>query len=268
MRCFILLTAVFFSACGGGGGTGALENTKELCRDGLDNDNDGFEDCSDQDCWQFVVCLDAATDEGEKEAASDVWYADADGADFSKEYEEVFLFEEDVFIGGCDPCGYGTLTGVVCAPNGKDAVPDALVWIDALDCEGKPVHLETKSLYTGVYKLDGVPCGAQTINISKGSFSHKFNFYVNKELVNDTSSASGDRCLEKDAAKILVLWGQWDTFEGILDELGFAYDYYNFKYEFYEDVPWEEIEAVNLLRDPEGLKKYDIVFMNCASWPD
>ncbi len=35
---------------GGGGGSSGVENTDELCSDGIDNDNDGYIDCYDQDC--------------------------------------------------------------------------------------------------------------------------------------------------------------------------------------------------------------------------
>ena len=33
------------------------ENTAELCKDGKDNDGDGYADCKDQDCWVFVFCV-------------------------------------------------------------------------------------------------------------------------------------------------------------------------------------------------------------------
>ena len=35
---------------GGGGGSSGVENTDALCSDGIDNDNDGYIDCFDQDC--------------------------------------------------------------------------------------------------------------------------------------------------------------------------------------------------------------------------
>ena len=36
------------------------ENTDDLCHDSIDNDDDGFIDCSDQDCRSF--CEDAGSD--------------------------------------------------------------------------------------------------------------------------------------------------------------------------------------------------------------
>jgi hypothetical protein len=36
------------------------ENTLEACRDGLDNDLDGFVDCADQDCWIYAMCIPPA----------------------------------------------------------------------------------------------------------------------------------------------------------------------------------------------------------------
>lgn len=35
----------------------SLENTLDSCRDGLDNDQDKYIDCEDQDCWIFAICV-------------------------------------------------------------------------------------------------------------------------------------------------------------------------------------------------------------------
>lgn len=37
------------------------ENTLPTCQDQQDNDGDGLVDCEDQDCWIFVMCVDAGT---------------------------------------------------------------------------------------------------------------------------------------------------------------------------------------------------------------
>lgn len=47
------------AAPGDGGGPDqgpAVEDTKQLCQDGKDNDGDKFIDCKDQDCWAFAFC--------------------------------------------------------------------------------------------------------------------------------------------------------------------------------------------------------------------
>ncbi|MBQ9818183.1 MAG: hypothetical protein IJM59_12075 [Proteobacteria bacterium] len=61
-----LCIALFANACGGDGKdndddtpANPLENTAILCSDSLDNDNNGFKDCEDQNCKSFVFCSQA-----------------------------------------------------------------------------------------------------------------------------------------------------------------------------------------------------------------
>jgi hypothetical protein len=43
------------------------ENTEQKCKDGQDNDEDGFTDCDDQDCIYFVFCTQKNKEEAEPE---------------------------------------------------------------------------------------------------------------------------------------------------------------------------------------------------------
>jgi len=63
--CWVLSCTLL--SCSGGSGISAergnqdsrkilAEDTAALCRDGQDNDDDGFADCADQDCWALTFC--------------------------------------------------------------------------------------------------------------------------------------------------------------------------------------------------------------------
>ena len=58
----VACVAAFVTACGGSDkkddneNNPAVENTAALCSDNLDNDNNGFKDCEDQNCQAFVFC--------------------------------------------------------------------------------------------------------------------------------------------------------------------------------------------------------------------
>lgn len=66
----LLCAAGMLCACGGGDddsdkpGNGGVENTSDLCSDNLDNDGNGFKDCSDPGCRDFAFCQQ--TEEGKE----------------------------------------------------------------------------------------------------------------------------------------------------------------------------------------------------------
>lgn len=49
---------IVFSGCGDGREEGGKEDTEELCRDAVDNDNDGRVDCADQDCMPYCAMVE------------------------------------------------------------------------------------------------------------------------------------------------------------------------------------------------------------------
>lgn len=172
-------------------------------------------------------------------------------------------------VGGCDPCGVGSVKGLVCAPNQKTAIPDALVWIDTVDCNGNPIHIEVKSSATGEFILQNVPCGMQTIKQKKGSFSHQFSVFIEQNMENNLEGKI-DRCFEGNAAKIAVITGDWDKIEYILYKLGFKYDLYELYSQKWEwGGEWGGSEAYWFLKDLSKMKKYDVIFINCGQpWVD
>jgi hypothetical protein len=74
-----LLVIVFaaLSACGKGDDTAGAENTLDTCTDNIDNDNDDWVDCDDQDCSVFAVCV-SSPDTGGSDTGSDAADAETD----------------------------------------------------------------------------------------------------------------------------------------------------------------------------------------------
>jgi len=172
--------------------------------------------------------------------------------------------QDDVLAGGCDPCGMGTIAGKTCAPNVKTAIPFVKVWMDTIDCNGNPVHIQTYSDATGSYSMQ-VPCGTQTINILKGSFHGSFTRWIDKGMT--TTMTTADGCFSGTAAKIAVITGDWDQIENTLKLL---YLHYTLISGTGGESGQESQTAIDFLSDSSKLNAYDVVFMDCtwAGWPD
>jgi hypothetical protein len=165
----------------------------------------------------------------------------------------------------CEPCGYGSLTGKVCAPNEQVFVPHALVTVNVIDCDGVPKQFQTYSDADGAYHLADLPCGVHTVVVTAGSFSTTYTAEVKVGDETDLTGIGVKLCFKAQTVTIAVLWGQWDDQQDLLADLGFETTYYNFEEEYFDDVPFDQIEAVKLLRDPELLAEYDMIFFNCGS---
>ncbi len=182
-------------------------------------------------------------------------------------------YDPDAPVGGCDPCGYGTVSGMTCAPNTKTAMPFVKVWVDTTDCNGMPIHVETHSDYAGNYTLEGVPCGTQTIYMQKGSFAHLFVRWIDKGMT--TVATSHDACFPGTAARVAVVTGKWDAIENTLVNLWFHFNMFD---GLMEGADSGMPEGARLLggqeaKDKFGAKKkllddFDILFINCGDSPD
>ncbi|HOU54916.1 MAG TPA: hypothetical protein PLQ97_13390 [Myxococcota bacterium] len=165
-------------------------------------------------------------------------------------------------VGGCDPCGMGTIAGVTCAPNLRNAVPYVKVWVDTTDCNGMPHHYQTYSDAQGNFSLE-VPCGTQTVWMEKNSYRNSFTRWVDKGLT--TTIRPADGCFPSTAAKIAIVTGDWDDiglivgthlrlkhtdFDGITGGQGFT-------------TAGAE-EAVRFLTDLGRMSEFDIIFLNCS----
>lgn len=165
----------------------------------------------------------------------------------------------------CEPCGYGTVKGVICAPNEQVFIAAGHVSVQALDCDGSAITRETTSAADGSWTLEQVPCGLQTVVIKAGSFEKTFPVQVAVGKTSDHSGVGKKQCFKANATPIAVFWGQWDHQHQLLDALGLEYNYFNFEYDYFNDVDPDTIEALQVLRSPEKLAAYKILFFNCGS---
>ena len=165
----------------------------------------------------------------------------------------------------CAPCGYGSLKGLICAPSDQIYVNGATVTLTVTDCDGSVKQVTTTTDKDGNYSFDKLPCGKHTAYVTKGAF--KAQYWVNIKIDQETNlTGIGQKlCFAATAAKIAVFWGQWDKQHKLLDELGFKYTYYNFEYEYFNNIDPKTIEAVQVLRDYDKLKQFQVLFFNCGS---
>ena len=279
---FLLLLGVFslVLGCGGGktdsdatgGGGRDVKPIGDLTYDTGDETSDRPGDATDQkDPWADWN-VDVPKDQGQtpdpsqddKPSQDDdpgpVWDP---GEAWTPEQKE----PDDDAVGGCDPCGYGSIAGMTCAPNATAAIPYVKVWVDTVDCEGNPVVISTYSDAGGNYRLDNVPCGTQTILMKKGSFEHAFIRWVDKGMT--TIATSGDACMPKTALRIAIVTGDWDQIQAILVQL-------RFHFKLFDGQSEGENEGVKLLTGKEArtqtsgggtfklLDDFDVVFINCS----
>lgn len=249
----VLLVSVVLFACGDDAGTGSREDSAALCDNGQDDDGDGFTDCGDQDCWALATCGDVS-DTGD--TMSDTGDTNTTETSFDTTQPETLA---------CDPCAAkGSIKGRVCAPNENIFVNDATVWVEGIGCNGESFRVETTSSADGTYYLLDVPCGAHTLNIQKGSFAATFPVEVRQGELLDVTGAATKLCFGASSVKIAVLGGTWDDIGGLLDQLGFRYDFFNDNGDAGADGA-----ILDLLGDRARLFGYDIVFAECggtAGW--
>ncbi len=272
-------------ACGGN--SGKSESTLGQCTDGVDNDGNGLPDCDDPQCQVFVACVDhrgsgdallpdGASGDKDQTSGSDTANpsdgtvaSDSDGTSSlgdGSATDAATPSDHTVNPGGCDPCGYGSIKGQVCAPNQQVFVSGAQITIETTNCNGEPLVLTAISKFDGTYFFENVPCGDQTIHIQKGSFVHDITIPVKVGQLMDISGTDIKMCFGAKVVNIAVFWGQWDAMNDIVNRLGFDYDWYYFKDDLYAEEPdWPNVEAVKLLLDPEWLAQYNILIFNCGS---
>ena len=162
-------------------------------------------------------------------------------------------------------CEVGQIKGVVCSPNEQVFVNGATVAVDTVDCQGTPVHAEAKSDAQGLYLLEGVPCGNQTVTVDKGSYHHDYSVVVPPGGVMDFRGVGKKQCFQATSVKLAVITGDWDRIEGILDGLGFSYDLYElYSSGDWYDGDWWGSAAHDLLTDPQKLSQYSALFIDCG----
>lgn len=91
-------------------------------------------------------------------------------------------------------CGYGVILGIVCSPSEQVFVNGAKVWVDTLDCEGNPAHVEALSDADGRYTLTGVPSGSQKVHVSSAGYDNEYTVIVEPGGTTDISSVGYKAC--------------------------------------------------------------------------
>jgi len=165
----------------------------------------------------------------------------------------------------CEPCGYGSVRGRVCSPSQHVGIPNAIVTITAIDCDGVAKTYTTRTAPDGDYDFGQIPCGTHQVHVDAGAFGRAYDVEVVTGQLTDLSGAAQKVCLAGEATPIAVFWGQWDEQEDLLGDLGFVFTFFDYEQEYFDGTPSQDIEAVKVLRDPARLSAYRILFFDCGS---
>ncbi len=180
-----------------------------------------------------------------------------------------------------------TITGTVLAPNGKDPVPGASVFIPAsvpelfppdVKCEvcgtlGNSANLWfTTSKPDGTFTLDGVCPGQRFVVFQNGRFRRVIQIEVPPKqalAVPANLSRLPNKNAEQHPAdaipKIAVATGDYDKMECVLRKMGLA----DGSYDLYEGAAvlggiGSYPEFKSLVGDLNKMKQYNIIFINCT----
>lgn len=158
-------------------------------------------------------------------------------------------------------CRTGRLAALLCSPNGS-ALVDARVEVQTRACDGRAIIVETRTDARGGFRIDDLREGPATVRIQSGRFTAQYDVeIIGGGQIGLSPTGSSKVCLEPDAARLAVIRGDYDHIEGVLDDLGFAYD-------LYCGDSGDHRPARRLLADRARLSSYEVLFVNCASGID
>ena len=147
----------------------------------------------------------------------------------------------------------GDVSGQICDPSGDGWVVGAQVYV-AVDEDGdgqEDWRAEDLTDSEGRFLLSGLPTGAHTIRVEKGSFSTTIDIALSTEGL----QLATEECLDPNSVSVAVVSGEYDAIEELIDAMALDYDLYN---------GLQGQEFLSLLTDPDRLMDYDIVFLNCG----
>ena len=176
-------------------------------------------------------------------------------------YREIFVEVEaggEVPIDTPDTCEVvptetGIVDGRVCAPDGETWLAGATVWVELADGS----RVETTTDGEGRFHLEGVPAGAQTLHVQKGSFSSERPVQV---TTNQTTTVAEEECALDATLRIAVVTGTNDNVGSVLSSIGIPASSVT-TYRGVLRTAW----GGELLEDYAVLSQYDIVFINCGA---
>jgi hypothetical protein len=154
--------------------------------------------------------------------------------------------------------GTGGLSGKACAPDQTTSIANALVAIDATDCQGNPVHLETHAGSDGTWTVQGIPAGNVQVTITVGSFVQHQTAQV---VAGTTVALSADKTCFTNAVKMAVVTGTGDHIETLLTSLGFTPDLFEAHYSSTNPTP----AALGFLGNLSQMQQYQIIFIDCGA---
>ena len=159
-------------------------------------------------------------------------------------------------------CRTGSVSGLACAPTGDLPIAHAVISAATRDCGGQARIVETESDARGNFRLTGLAPGVTEVTLTAGNFVGRFAVEVlGGADVFLSGGLSNKVCLRADAARLAVLTGNFDRMQDRLDDLGFSYD-------LYCGGSSGHREARRMLADWDRLRRYQILFVNCASGID
>lgn len=95
------------------------------------------------------------------------------------------------------PCGFGSLTGRLCVPQGTAWIGGGKVWVKTVDCDGKAVQVEGWSDADGVFWLAGVPEGTQWLHVDYEGTGYQVQVKVVKGATTDVGIVGAESCNPK-----------------------------------------------------------------------
>jgi hypothetical protein len=159
---------------------------------------------------------------------------------------------EPLDAGQCDPPG--SISGRVCSPAQHDFIGGATVTVNATDCHGQSVNQSATTASDGSFTIGGIPAGQWTVTAVAGAFSR--TYMVTVVSGQSTTIPVDDLCLMQ-PVKIAVVTGRGDHIETLLGNLGISFDTF--------DGTHYSTGARPLFEDPNRLKGYNLIFIDCAA---
>ena len=165
--------------------------------------------------------------------------------------EASFFVKDDVEARGPQP---GSISGRVCDPSGRTWLADATVYTHLIDGSGN--LYDTRSVYTdrdGKWTLEELPP-----EVTYDVYVQFGDDVIDLFSVEVTDSAAvileDPDCFDPLALDVAVISGDYDSFDVVLDRMGFA------NYTVVDGL--DELDLADFLGDVEAMKAYDIIFFN------
>lgn len=198
---------------------------------------------------------------------------------------------------GANHCPDGTattLTGRVLAPNGIDPIPFAQVYVpvsvgampEGVACElcsevGGNAYVRTQTAVDGSFTLSPIPTqegqdpGVEyDLVVQKGRFRQVSKVTIDAPCADNQAPTAATTLPRKNEGddtipKIAVATGDYDIMECVLLELGLeqgSFDLWNgIQDPLFGGTPDTRGDLDALLSNPEVMKQYNIIFLNCSA---